>query len=155
VKYKYQKMEAWLLLILLAVNLSAIFLVRSEKKFLISILFWAILFVSFIVLHHINYVSIQRLERQYANSMVGKNYGDFQLWQNLEHERSRTLQSNRDWSRLLGIQTILTFIFQIVAYRKTRNKNAFWWTRTGFGLLTFIYFILELFAAIVPTGPLI
>jgi len=148
-------MESWLLLILPAVNLSAIFLVRSEKKFLISILFWAILIVSLILLHHFNNDRIQRLERQYANSMVGKNYGDFQLWQSLEHQRSLTQQSNITWFRLLGLQTILTFIIQIVAYRKTKSKNAFWWTRTGFGLLTFIYFILELFAAIVPTGPLI
>ena len=148
-------MEAWLLLILPAVNLSAIFLVRSEKKFLISILFWAILIVSLILLHHFNNDRIQRLERQYANSMVGKNYGDFQLWQSLEHQRSLTQQSNITWFRLLGLQTILTFIIQIVAYRKTKNKNAFWWTRTGFGLLTLIYFILELFAAIIPTGPLI
>jgi hypothetical protein len=145
----------WLLLILLTINLSIFFTIKPDKGFLICIPFWVILLTSFFLLKNINDDRIERQEKDYYNNMGDKSYGDFELWQNLEKQKFQARQINMALFRLLGVQTILTFIIQIFAYRKTKAKTLFWWTRTSFGLLTLVYLTFELLLGIVPTGPLI
>jgi len=145
----------WFLSFLLIINIAVIFIIRSDRKFLISISFWVILLISFFFFKAINTEKLQRLQNNYYNSMNGKSYGDFKIWRDLETKKYQYRQITINLFRLLGGQTIIAFIMQIVAYRKTKKQNIFWWTSAIFGVVTVVYFILEVFLGIVPTGPLI
>lgn len=87
--------------------------------------------------------------------MKGRDYGDFKLWKDLNAQKNEIKRAALNFIRLLGFQTLLTLIIQIVGYYKTKRTNLFWWTQTAFILLTIAYLILELLLAITPSGPLI
>jgi hypothetical protein len=144
-----------LLLILLSINLTLVFIIKADLTFWISIPFRTILLVSMFLLKRITGSTIQKQEKEYSTNTGNERYEDFQLWQKLKKQRVMAHQKSITLFRVLGLQTILTLIFQIIAYRRFGNQKLFWWTRTAFGILTLVYFIFELRLAIVPTGPLI
>jgi len=53
----------------------------------------------------------------------------------------------------LGIQTIMTFILQIIGYKKTEKKKLYERTSIIFGLLTLLFLVFQVMVEIVPTGP--
>jgi hypothetical protein len=124
-------------LVLLAVNVLLLFFIRSEKKYAwICISIWLLLIISFI------YWMI-------ASSHVEKIY-----WSG--EEMLKTMNGfkrfNHRFFHCISFQTLLTLIFQIVGYKKTRFPNFYKWTYFIFLALLILNSILEVMLTIVPNG---
>ena len=145
----------WLLLVLFLINLFLAILIKSHRRFWISILVWSLLLVTVLFLKEVNHSIVEKHEKEYYTDMGSKSYGNHELWQKLKKQQTLIQLKNITMFRLLGFQTFLTFIVQIIGYRKTRNHNVFWWTGLAFGILTMLYFIFEFLMGVIPSGPII
>jgi hypothetical protein len=81
--------------------------------------------------------------------------GDESIYKSLEDSKAYVKKYNFTFLNSIFFQTILTFITQLIGYRKTSTKATYKWTSIAFGIVLLINLCLELLMSIVPTGPLI
>ena len=141
--------------VLLAVNLALVIFLKSILRYLLSIAVWAALMASFFVLVKWNIRDENRIGNAYWASAKNKSYGDRGLWEEMEVRNLQSQQTQLNFFRLLGVQTLLVLILQMTGYFKTGKRTLFWWTRTLFIALAIGWLVLAVLWAIVPTGPLL
>ena len=139
-------------LILLTVNILFVYFVGSDKKYwLFSIPLWTILISGFITWRVISDKQIQNLEAEYWKTTENRGWGDHDRWTKLEDAKTNAQKLNMTLVYLIGLQTIITFISQIVGQRRTTQK-AYKWTTIVFGILFLSVFILIVMMNIIPYG---
>lgn len=149
--------------ILPALNIFIVYFIKSDHKYwLLSIPLWTLLIGTFLLWRNINDSKIKRLDTAYwksANDNKIKDQaswrGDENIYKQSEEKKAYVKKYNVIFLNAIFFQTILTFIFQVIGYRKTSFKTGYRWTSFIFGIALLINLILELLISIVPTGPLI
>lgn len=79
--------------------------------------------------------------------------GDHHIWKDLEANKAYVRKYNATFLNTLFLQTILTFIAQVIGYKFTAEKNTYKWTAIIFGVLLVINLWLAILLAIVPSVP--
>jgi hypothetical protein len=97
---------------------------------------------------------IQNLETAYWKTTEIKGWGDFDKWTKLKLEKENAQKGNMTWVYLIGLQTFVTFISQVVGQRRTGHK-VYKWTSLVFGILFLLVGILIFMMALVSSGPLL
>ncbi|PVD51807.1 hypothetical protein DC498_12180 [Terrimonas sp.] len=149
--------------ILLTLNILIVYFVKSDHKYwLLSIPLWTLLIGTFLLWRNINDTKILRLDTAYwesANDNKIKDStnwrGDETIYKQLENKKAYVKKYNFIFLNSIFFQTLLTFIFQIIGYKKTIIKTTYRRTSIIFGIALLINLILELLMSVVPTGPLI
>ncbi|MBS1608905.1 MAG: hypothetical protein JSS70_09120 [Bacteroidetes bacterium] len=148
---------------MLTINISFIYSVRSDNKYwLFSIPLWVLLLGTFLLWRNINDAKITELDRAYWKSVDENKIKDSTSWRGretiyklLEDKKAYVKKYNPDFLTSIFFQTILTFVFQLIGYRKTSFKTRYKWTSIIFGIFLLINLYLELLMSIVQSGPLI
>ncbi len=139
-------------IILLTINIPFVYFIKSDKKFwLLSIPLWTVLLLSLICWRIYNDNQIHKLETEYWKTTENKRYGDYNKRNKLEKAEKNAQKINTTFIYLIGLQTLITFIFQIVGQRQTK-KITYNWTKIIFGILFVLILFLLLLMAIVPSG---
>lgn len=126
---------------------------KSENRYWRTpIAIWGIFTISMIAGIMIHNHQVQRLEKAYWTSAEGKTSGDYELWKELEKSRKESVKLEATLIHFVTIQTIMTFILQILGFRQTDKKRLYGSTATIFGLLTITVLYLEAIRNIVPYG---
>ena len=143
-------------ILILTINILLLYFIDTDKKyFLVTIPLWTILIVTLIYWRSYNDNKIDRIETSYWKSAENKIRGEDKLWEQLNKSKSIVQKDNMTFLQCILLQTILTFIFQVVGYRSTANKKVYKWTSIIFGILTLINLLLQLMIGIVPTGGIV
>ncbi len=148
-------MNIWVVVVgvIVVINL-LIFLTKSDNKFWKTpILIWGLILSIIFIITPIQNRKVNSLDSQYWESVEGKSYGDREVWEELKNSQKQSVKVRMTLLHFLGIQTIMTFILQIIGYKKTEKKKLYQWTSIIFGLLTVLYLIFQVMVEIVPTGP--
>ena len=139
-------------LIILTISLLTFYFFKSENKYwIISIPLWVILVIGFIYWRILSDRHIGQLENQYWKTTIGKGYGDYNLLTSLDESKVVSQERNSIFIYTIVLQTILTFITQIVGQKKT-NRKIYKWTKIVFGVLSILALLLIAMMGIVPTG---
>ena len=139
-------------LILLVANFLFICFTKSNKKYwLLSIPLWAFLITSFLLWRANSDRYVRNLEIEYWQSAKGKEYGDHGKWIKFGEAKKEMQRKNNLLVHLIGLQTFITFILQIVGQRQTK-QNTYWWTKLIFGILFVLIFLILAMMGIVPSG---
>ena len=139
-------------IILLIINILFVYFIKSDKKFwLLSIPLWTVLLLSLICWRIYNDNQINKLETEYWKTTENKGYGDYNKRNKLEKAEKNAQKINTTFIYLIGLQTLVTFIFQIAGQRQTK-KITYNWTKIIFGILFVLILFLLLLMAIVPSG---
>ena len=144
-----------LYLALLTINILFIYLVKSTQKYwLFSIPLWVILISSFILWRTNSDRQIQNLKIEFDKTFHGKEYGDNTILNQLNEQKKAAQKLNMTFVYLIGLQTFITFIFQIIGHSQTRQRK-YKWTKIIFGILfAFIFFVIAMMG-IIPSGGII
>ena len=138
-------------IILLTVNILFIYFIKSDKKYwLLSIPLWTILISGFIFWRISNDRQIKNLEKEYWKTTENRGWGDYDKRTKLEEAKKHVQKFNMTFVYLIGLQTLITFILQIVGQRRTTQKT-YRWTKIIFGILFFFIFLLIAMMGIVPS----
>ena len=146
-------------ILILAINIILLVLVRTDRRYwLVSIPLWTIVISSFVLWRNFHDKKIDQIETEYwksadANKKLNpdNSSGDRIVWKELESSKDYVQKFNMIFLHSVFLQTILTFISQIIGYKKTNLKKTYKWTSIIFGVLTLLSLFLELMIAIVPT----
>jgi Na+/proline symporter len=135
----------------LTINILFVYFIKSEKKYwLLSIPLWALVFSSFILWRTNSDKHIQAMETEYWNEKKEDNA----KWDSLELAKKKAQKINMIFIYFIGLQTLITFICQIVGQRQTEQK-IYKWTKPIFGVLFIFIFLLIVMMGIVPAGGII
>jgi hypothetical protein len=152
-----------LFLIVLLLNFGLLIIIKSDNKYwLIPIPVWIIFISSFLIWRGIYDKKIELLDYKYwksadYNKLIDESNwrGDDDLWKKLEETRKYVQKYNMTFLHSIFLQTVVTFLLQLVGYRTTGKRRLYKVTSNIFGILTFIHFIIEIMIGIVPTGGII
>ena len=123
----------------------------SDKKYLLlSIPLWTILISCFILWRIYNDRQIQKLEKEYWKTTENRGWGDYAKRTKLEEAQKHVQKFNMTFIYLIGLQTFITFIFQIIGQRR-RTQKTYKWTTMIFGILFVLVFLLIAMMGIVPS----
>lgn len=148
-------------LLLLALNVVLVLIYRADKRiWLLTIPIWTLLFSFFITWRIYNDKKISQLDIAYWKSAdenkmkAADNWrGDDTIWKDLVDKKAYVKKQNEVFLNAIFLQTILTFIAQLIGLKATISKKTYRWTSTAFGIVFVINLWLEILMAIVPTGP--
>jgi len=125
--------------------------IKSDRKYwLLSIPLWTLVFSSFILWRTNSDKHIQATETEYWNEKKEDNA----KWNSLELAKKKTQKLNMVFIYLIGLQTLITFICQLVGQQQTKQK-IYKWTKPIFGVLLVLIFLLIAMMGIVPSGGII
>ena len=91
---------------------------------------------------------------EYDKTFQGKEYGDYAKWNNLEAQKKTAQKLNMTFVYLIGLQTFIAFIFQVIGHRQTRLLT-YRWTKVIFGILFALVFLIIAMMEIVSSGGII
>lgn len=150
-------------ILILIINVVLLFMLRSDKRYwFVTIPIWTVL-LSFFIIWRIHYdKEISRLDTAYWKSADENKFKDNdnwhgydKFWKELEDSKAVVKKHNATFLDSIFLQTILTFIAQVIGYRVTTAKKTYKWTAIIFGILFLINLCLKISMSIVPTGPLV
>jgi hypothetical protein len=147
--------------ILLTLNILWVYLSKSENKYwLLSIPLWCLLVGIFFAWRNISEEKIARLDTAYWKSADDNKLkdstswrGDEAIYKNLEKSRANVKKYNSTFLNTIFLQSVLTFVAQVIGYRKTSLKAIYRWSSIIFGVIFLLNSILEVLLSVVPTGP--
>jgi len=146
-------MNIWIIVVVIVVINLLIFLTKSDNKlWKIPILIWGLIFSTIFIITPIQNRKVNSLDNQYWESVEDKSCGDREVWEELKNSRKQSVKVRMTLLYFLGIQTIMTFILQIIGYKKTEKKKLYERTSIIFGLLTLLFLVFQVMVEIVPTG---
>lgn len=144
-----------LYLVLFTINILFIYSLKSDKKYwLLSIPLWIILISGFIFWRTNSDRQIKNLAIEYDRTFQGKEYGNFAIWHKVGQQKKAAQKLNMAFVHLIGLQTLMTFIFQIIGYSQTRQRK-YKWTKIIFGILFALTFLIMVMMEFVPFGEII
>ena len=150
-------------LILITLNILIAYFIKSDHKYwLFSIPLWCLLIGAFLLWRNINDAKISQLDTSYWKSADDNKIkdstnwrGDENIWKRLEDSRMYVKKYNTTFLNSLLLQTFLTFLAQIIGYKKTTLKRTYKRTAITFGIIFAINLWLQLLLSVLPTGPII
>jgi len=142
---------------LIAINIVTLYFVKSTYKYLfvptIILALSLIIFTTYIT--YIFPTENEKIEQRIISiNKEGETYpnGYSNLkWNQLKADKAKLYSFNRPSWELLGQQILITFVLQIIGYKKSDKKKIYKWTSVIFGILTIAYLFFELLIGIVPT----
>jgi hypothetical protein len=148
-------------LLILILNLALLFICRTDKRYwLVTISIWVLLTSSFFLWRRHNDNKISQLDNTYWKTAEDNRQkdpdnwrGNETVWNSLKVKKDYVKKYNQIFLNVIMLQTLLTFIAQIIGYKKTLLKRTYKLTSIMFGILLIFNFLLALLMAIVPTGP--
>ncbi len=148
-------------LLILTLNLVLLLIYRNEKRYwAVTVLLWTLLLSFFLTWRTYNDKKISQLDVSYWESADKnkqknpKNWsGDENILKKLKKQKDYVNKYNSIFLNSILLQTILTFIAQIIGYKNTSSKTTYKWTSIAFGILLIVTVSLAILMAIVPTGP--
>jgi len=141
--------------IIFIINIAFVYFVRSANRYwLLSIPLWIILFSSFFVWRTESDKTIAVLQSSYWQSMGDKGYGDQGKLQAYENAQKRAQNLNMIFIYCIGLQTAITFILQVLGSYLSKLK-IYSFTKSVFGIIFLIIFLLITMIGIVPSGGII
>ena len=151
------------LIIILTFNVLFLISIRIDKKYwLVPIPLWCLLVSAFFTWRNINDAKILQLDGTYWKSAEDNKMKDSTNWRgdeiilkNLDLKKAYVKKHNSTFLNSIFLQTIFTFIAQLIGYKKTSLKKTYKWTSIVFGILFVLNLWLTLLMAIVPTGPIV
>jgi hypothetical protein len=127
---------------------------------MVTIPIWTLLLSLFITWRIYNDKQISHLDTAYWKSAdenkkngIENWRGDESIWKKLKESKLSVKKYNTIFLNAIFLQTILTFIAQVIGYKTTTTKKIYKWTAIAFGILLVINLCLVILMAIVPTGP--
>lgn len=126
-------------------NILLVYFLRTEKKYwFISISIWTMLIASIILWRQVNETKIDKLDHAYWKSAEINISGDNKIYKELIEAKSYFEKYNLKFIHAIFVQTILTFAFQIVGFKRTSLKRTYQWTAIIFCFLTLFILFLEI-----------
>ena len=146
--------EVWLIIgILVIINLFFL-LPKKDYKFLVYPGgLWIFSILAMFVIAPIHNNKVKELDKAYSESSEGKNYGDREIWGELKSLQEENVKIKITLLYFAGIQTIMTFIFQIIGFKLTQKRKMYKWTAHIFGILAVLYVLIQILVEIIPLGP--
>jgi hypothetical protein len=141
-------------LILLLNSYALIFVKSNNKYWIVCIPLWATLVAGFPAWRAWCGNELDLKEKTYWASAEGKDRGDDYTFEVFEYARKQFTQALVDFWWLLGIQTLVTFILQIIGH-KLRKTWPYKWSVTIFGGILVLFIIMSLILATIPSGRII
>lgn len=146
--------DIWIVFVVIVLINSFIFFIKSENRFWkIPIAFFGIFLATMAIVIPIQNRQVRSLDNAYWESAEGKSSGDTEKWEELRKSRKLNVKIRMSLLHFIGLQTIVTFVLQLIGHSKTNKKKTYKWTASVFGLLSLIYLLFQLVIEIVPTGP--
>jgi ABC-type transport system involved in multi-copper enzyme maturation permease subunit len=143
-------------ILILTLNILLVFFLRTETKYwLITITIWTLLIFSFIIWRQINDAKIDQIDRAYWESAESKSRGDDKIYEDLNEAKNYVQRNNMTFIHAIFLQSILTFSYQIVGFKRTSLKKTYTWTTVIFCILTTLILLLEFLLSSVPTGGIV
>ncbi|MGZ8538165.1 MAG: hypothetical protein ACXWV9_07870 [Flavisolibacter sp.] len=130
----------YLILGIFVINFLVILITRSEARLLITaVSLWTLMFLTVIILTMLNNNTVDVREIEYSGpiTMTEKEFEE------LDGFKQQSKQENKRLVRLLGIQTMISFIWLLLGLR-TNTKKYYRSTLLSFAVFSFIYGIIEL-----------
>ena len=147
---------------LLGLNILFAYFLKSDKRFFIgAIAIWTITVIFFLIYIFILFPPkneiLNNQEQKLFAKQIDKNYkyDDRDEWDSLQNQKTQLTRYNRLCFELVGLQTLITFILQIIGFRRTQLKKLYNRTVWLFGILTLVYLIIEGLIGIVPTSGIV
>jgi hypothetical protein len=94
------------------------------------------------------------LEKEYWKTTEYRGWGDYDKRTKLEEAEKHVQKFNMTFIYLIGLQTFITFILQIIGQQQTKQK-IYKWTKPIFGVIFILVFLLIAMMGIVPSGGII
>jgi len=136
---------------LIIVNILFIYFIKSDNKYwLLSIPLSIALTSGFFGWRIISDNEIYKLNKEYWKTTEKTGIGDYNKLKYLQKTQEHARKNNTVLIYLIGLQTFITFFFQ-VAGRKLTKQNPYKWTSRIFGILFILIFILIVLMGIVPS----
>ena len=108
---------------LLTANILLLYFIRSDNKYwFLSISLWALLLLSFILWRAHSDNQIRTLETKYWKTAENKEFGKFDAWNQLKASEKQAQKFNVVFLYCIALQTLITFICQIVGQRRTKQE---------------------------------
>ena len=150
-------------LIILIINIALLAIYRSGKRFwIVTIPIWTLLLSSFCIWRIYNEKQINALESAYWKKENARERNENKNWQGAYENYKEIQDSKRIMKKYnsvflnsIFLQSILTFIAQVIGYKVTTEKKTYRINAIIFGVILAINLFLEFLMAIVPTGPLL
>ena len=98
----------------------------------------------------VNHDGAAELEKEYWKTTENRAWGDFDKRRKLEEAHKYVQKFNLTFIYLIGLQTLITFIFQIIGQKYTTQKT-YRWTTMIFGILFVLVFLLIGMMGMVPS----
>jgi|GEM_PF-4669309 len=141
--------------IIVTLNILLLYFIRSDKKYwFLPIPLWTLLLLSFISWRAQSDNQIRTDEAKYWKTAENKDFGDSEVWNKLKATEKHAQKFNMVFLYCITLQTLITFICQIVGQRQTKQK-IYKWTKPIFGVLFILAFLLIAMIGIVPTGGIV
>ena len=128
---------------------------NMKKYFQIPVMIWLLLILIITTLIILQNQELVEIEKEYFLSKEGKSYGDIEIWKNIKETREKYLNTRYIIFNIIGFWTLLTFLLQIVGFKKDKNERFYKQTTIIFGLLSVVYLVVLLFVKIIPKGSII
>ena len=122
------------------INFLVILLIRSEERLLITaVSLWTLMFLTVIIITIINNNTVDVREIEYSGPVTMTE----EEFMELDDFKQQTKKENQRLVRLLGIQTLISFIWLLLGL-KSNSKKYYRSALISFAVFSFIYGIFEL-----------
>ena len=129
----------YIVLAIFIINFLVILFIRSEERLLITaVSLWTLMFLTVIILTMLNNNNVDVREIEYSGPVTMTE----EEFEELDSFKQQAKQENKKLVRLLGIQTLISFVWLLLGLRTTTKK----YHRSAllsFAVFTFIYAIIE------------
>jgi hypothetical protein len=131
----------YLIIGIFIINFLVILFIRSNERLLITaVSLWALMFMVVIVLTIFNNNNVDLKEIEYSGPVTMTE----EEFEELDSFKQQAKYENKKLVRLLGIQTVISFIWLLLGLRTT-TKKYYRSALLSFAAFSFIYAIIELF----------
>ena len=130
----------YIILGIFIINFLVVLIIRSKERLLITaVSLWTLMFLTVIILTMLNNNTVDIREIEYSGpvTMTEEEFTE------LDDFKKQTREENKRLVRLLGIQTLISFVLLLLGLRTT-TKKYYRSALVSFGVFSFIYGILEL-----------
>ncbi|MGE5521251.1 MAG: hypothetical protein ACM3VS_15110 [Candidatus Dadabacteria bacterium] len=132
----------WLIIALFILNLFLIIAVKGNDKFYIpTLLLWVILMFGLVFIKVFNDNRVE-IEQSKMDRITQKNEVDMQSYKEMEKIKQQQDYENSTAFTLLGVQTIITFLLQLIGYASTYEKY-YRSSAAIFFVFTVVYLVLQ------------
>lgn len=132
----------WLIIALFLINFFLLLIVKGNVKFYVpTLVIWVMLLFGSVLVKVFNETQVQ-IQQSKIDQSAQKNGPDAQSYQQMDTIKQQQEYENSTLFTLLGVQTIITFLLQMVGYASTYQKY-YLSSAAVFFVFTVLYLVIQ------------